>query len=190
MSAATLPRQKRSEGARLGATAFIELTRPHATAVARSILGSCDEVEDVVQEALLRAYTRLDTLRDRANIIGWISKVTRTVCFNMLRDRRPSVVDPGVAALAGDEGGSVEEAVVGEMIRCELVQVLGELPGLYCEPLTLFLVHGLSYQAIADRLGAPLGTVKGRIHRGRRLLLQGDQGRLLEELMGEARPAA
>ncbi|MBD3175397.1 MAG: sigma-70 family RNA polymerase sigma factor, partial [Armatimonadia bacterium] len=132
----------------------------------------------------------LDNLRDRANLVAWMRKVTRSVCCNMLRERRLTVVDPAMAALAGDERADVEEEVVGDMIRRELAQVLRELPGLYCEPLTLFLVHGLSYQAIADRLGAPLGTVKGRIHRGRRLLLQGDQGRLLEELMGEARPAA
>ncbi len=174
----------------LSPSTFVEMTRPHALAVARSMLGPSDDVEDVVQEALLRACVRLDDLRDRANLIAWMGQVTRTVCLNMLRKHRVTLVDPSVAAQRSDESSNVEERVFERFFSGQLSDLLGALPDLYARPMAMHLLEGMTYQAIAEALGVPLGTVKGRIHRGRRMLLRGGSGRAIRQLLDEARTAA
>lgn len=186
MSAAAI----QSSSSRLSPAAFVDMTRPHALAVARSMLGASDDVEDVVQEALIRAYTRVGALRDRGNLIAWMRQVTRTVCLNMVRQRRLTVLEPRMVELRRDEGMGVEEQVVDGCLSDQLRDLLAILPDIYAQPIAMYLLEGMPYKEIAETLGVPLGTLKGRIHRGRQMLLRGSSGRALREILGEALSAA
>ena len=162
MSAAAI----QSSSSRLSPAAFVDMTRSHALAVARTMLGASDDVEDVVQEALIRAYTRVGALRDRGNLIAWMRQVTRTVCLNMVRQRRLTVLEPRMVELRRDEGMGVEEQVVDGCLSDQLRDLLATLPDIYAQPIAMYLPGGCRIAETPDP--EPLGM--GRIHRGRQML--------------------
>ena len=117
-------------------------------------------------------------------------QVTRTVCLNMVRQRRLTVLEPRMVELRRDEGMGVEEQVVDGCLSDQLRDLLATLPDIYAQPIAMYLLEGMPYKEIAETLGVPLGTLKGRIHRGRQMLLRGSSGRALREILGEALSAA
>jgi RNA polymerase sigma-70 factor (ECF subfamily) len=142
--------------------------------------GSCQDAEDILQEALLGAYVtlshyppeRLRALKLRA----WLYKVTLNVFRNSKRGRQ-------LETLPLDQ--SIEEAVSttpGEDIRRpdllfedserlqELLQLLDRLPEHYRIPVICYYFEDLSYLEIAQLLDQPVGTIKSRLHRGLQLL--------------------
>lgn len=173
-------------------TARLESARPLVRAIAASILGPTEDIEDVVQEVLIRAHARLGDLRSPAGFLPWIREVARTVTLNWRRRslRAPMLfADPWTDGAAPGEIGersAVEAAAVQADTRHRLRSLLAALPPIYAEPLDLFVLRGLSYEAIAQRLGLPVGTVKGRLHRARRLLLEGPSGAAVRALLDGA----
>lgn len=161
---------------------------PHLDAVYRFALrltGSPSEAEDLVQDTFLRAYRAWDqyTLGTRAK--SWLF----TICRNAyLRQRERDVRrDERVAEAAQSEPEpelSVNEAPVfagradydpeGDFFRSlvddRVLLAIDGLPGEFREAVVLSDLQGLSYQEIADVLEVPLGTVKSRLFRGRKLL--------------------
>ena len=161
---------------------------PHLDAVYRFALrlaGSPSEAEDLVQETFLRAYRAWDqyTLGTRAK--SWLF----TICRNaFLRQRERDVRrDELVAEAAGDVGGSeggVRENPLftgradydpeGDFFRGlvddRILEAIDALPDDFREAVVLTDLQDLSYQEVAAILGIPLGTVKSRLFRGRKLL--------------------
>jgi RNA polymerase sigma-70 factor (ECF subfamily) len=163
----------------------IESLRPQVEAVVRHMLGRADDAEDVVQEALVRIYTRVGYVRHPESLDYWAARVARTVCLNWVRKRRDAAADPMVTCDMPDRRSDVEGLVLHRETVRSVAALLEALPAAYAEPLRMLVVDGLSYEAIASRLGVPLGTVKGRLHRGRRLLTSGSRGARLRAVLGE-----
>jgi len=159
---------------------------PHMDAVYRFALrlsGSRDAAEDLVQETFLRAYRSWDRYTPGTRCKSWLFTICRNVFLRQRErrqrhdeivaesvERRPGpfgVVNPVWAAAAEmDPEGEFFRSIVDDRIR----RAIQDLPGDYRAAVLLSDVEGLTYQEIAEVLEIPVGTVKSRLFRGRRLL--------------------
>jgi RNA polymerase sigma-70 factor (ECF subfamily) len=140
--------------------------------VALSLTRNHADAEDVVQEALLRAYRAIDRFDGRYPR-AWLLTIVRNAQINRVRRRRPELLrDPDVTmalvADTGDGGRSPEELVVDEGFDSRVEAAYGDLPEKFRRVVELVDLEGRSYQEAADILGVPTGTVMSRLHRARR----------------------
>jgi RNA polymerase sigma-70 factor (ECF subfamily) len=158
---------------------------PHMEAVYRFALRLCrgrqDEAEDLVQDTFLQAYRAWDSYTPGTNCRSWLF----TICRNRFlrqeerRGRRPEVVesqlDTTAEALAAGRYGPVdtvdpERGFWDSFIDAQVLSALDGVPTPFREVVVLSDVEGLTYPELAQVLGLPIGTVKSRLFRGRRLL--------------------
>lgn len=142
--------------------------------------GSVQDAEDVVQEALLRAYYALgDYPPERVRTLKlqpWLYKIALHVYYNRARQLKLQVVPLNVSedssSLDIEDDWRGQPDVVfedAEQVR-ELESLLATLPEQYRIAVSLYYFEELSYREIADLLNQPMGTVKSNLHRGVRLL--------------------
>ncbi|MBA4064040.1 MAG: RNA polymerase [Isosphaera sp.] len=158
--------------------AFEELVRRTARLVyARLYLdtGRADRAEDLVQETFLRAFRSVGGLADPAGFRPWLLAVARTVLLDDARRaaRRkrlaPVPAEVPVSALV-DGGPGPDEDAEREELRERVLAVLRSLPEEYRLPLTLRYLGGVETDDIGSQLGLTNGAVRGRLHRGLKLL--------------------
>ena len=118
------------------------------------------QVDDLVQEAFVRALERMHTLRDPRAFAGWLLAIARNCAADHLRSARPTVEVPEDLAA---EGRPDAEAF-------EVLDALRGLPEAYRETLALRLVEGMTGPEIARRTGLTEGSVRVNLHRGMRML--------------------
>lgn len=166
---------------------FEEEALPHLDAVYRFALrltGSGADAEDLVQETFLRAYRAWDQYTLGTKAKSWLF----TICRNAFlrgreRDtRRDELVTEAAATgstsdrsgetplFAGQADYDPEGDFFGSLVDEEVLEAVDELPDDFREAVILSDLQGLSYQEIARVLDVPLGTVKSRLFRGRRML--------------------
>jgi RNA polymerase sigma-70 factor (ECF subfamily) len=127
------------------------------------VTGDRHEAEDAVQEAFARASTRWSRLRHYDVPEAWVRRVAFNLAVSGIRHRRR-----GLAALLRlGPPPSVPEVDVADVA---LSEALTTLPLGQRQALVLHYLVGLPVQEVAVTLGVPLGTVKVRLHRGRRAL--------------------
>ena len=154
---------------------FEALALPHidaAYSLARWLARSPHDADDVVQDAMLRAYRAFDGFRGE-NIRAWLLAIVRNCWRNRAADvtRRGHEPLPGEdeRPLAMDEPGPEDEAVrASDRRRLDLL--IGRLPEDFRTVLVLREMHDMSYSEIAEATSAPIGTVKTRLARARGLL--------------------
>ena len=135
-------------------------------------LSGDDELDDVVQETFLRLLRIADRVDEGFNVSAWLHRVAINICLDELRRRRAvEVVDAEstepVLHLACRRAEQPEEAwEIGEARRI-LVRVAGTLPERQREAFVLREIQGLSYDAIARRLGMGVGAVETLLFRAR-----------------------
>ena len=129
--------------------------------IAVSYTASSADAEDAMQEALLRAWKRRDTLRNPAYFGTWLNRILINECKTLLRKRKLPTADlPNLAAPPPDEQAMA------------LRTALFALPEKYRVPLVLNLLEGYTLREIAAMLSLPVGTVKTRIARAKQKLEQ------------------
>lgn len=148
------------------------------------------DAEDVVAEAVERAWARLDELRDTAQFEGWMFRILNNTFVDAWRRRKSRQDREAVLDETGDEaGGSLEfslfqqlhqpfllwwgtpeERVLDSFLREDIQRALDALPDEYRLVIILVEVQGYSYKEAGDLLEIPLGTVRSRLNRGRGLL--------------------
>jgi len=140
--------------------------------VARRLTRSATEAEDLVQDALVRAYRgfhRFDGRHPRA----WLLTILRNTHINELRRRRPDLLEDEVAQrlpAIGPDGrvdGTAERALRDDfdpLVR----EALNSLSANHRAVIALVDLDGLTYEEAARLLGVPAGTVMSRLHRARR----------------------
>lgn len=143
---------------------------PNLRAFAVSLCGNLDLADDIVQEALLRAWTHLDTFQKGTNLRAWLFTIVRNSFHSHLRRRRK---DPSVSL---DEDDVLEMAhppeQPGWMDSRDLIKALRQLGPEQREALILVAVEGFSYEEVAQITDCPIGTVKSRVNRARNHLLE------------------
>ncbi len=122
--------------------------------------------EDVVQEALLRAWKSLDSLRDERKAKSWLITIIRREHARHYEGLRPELVDIDTLELADTEHSPVEAQAETDDLR----RLMGELAPEYREPLVLQVVVGCSCEEIAESMGLTRGAVLTRLFRARKRL--------------------
>ena len=146
------------------------------------------EVEDVTQEAFIKAYRALGKFRGDSAFYTWLYRIAANAAKNHLvaKGRRPGADATIEDAEGFGEGGMLSESASPEALAMggELAEVvesaLNALPGELKAALMLREFDGLSYDDIADVLGCPVGTVRSRIFRAREAIDQ----RVKEQISG------
>ena len=146
------------------------------------------EVEDVTQEAFIKAYRALGKFRGDSAFYTWLYRIAANAAKNHLvaKGRRPRADATIEDAEGFDEGGMLSESASPEALAMggELAEVvesaMNELPDELRSALMLREFEGLSYDDIADVLGCPVGTVRSRIFRAREAIDQ----RVKEQISG------
>jgi RNA polymerase sigma-70 factor (ECF subfamily) len=118
------------------------------------------DVDDLVQEVFIAAYTRIGELRDPAAFGGWIATIARNRATDYLRHAREQVELPD--ELPGGDAIEAETMAVLDIVR--------KLPEAYRETLLMRLVEGMSGAEIAERSGLTPASVRVNLHRGMKLL--------------------
>ena len=146
---------------------YAEKLRSHAL----YILRDAEEAHDVVQEVLIKAMREPRFFEEEFKIQAWLYRVTRNLCFNLVRDRRRrEVILYGQRRSEVAANDPLESVFEGERQR-EIMAAVDLLSAAHAEILTLRYYEDLSYAEIADRLGIRLGTVMSRLSRARERLL-------------------
>jgi RNA polymerase sigma-70 factor (ECF subfamily) len=134
--------------------------------------GDPDDAADLVQEVLLRVRRGLRTYRP-GSMEGWLWRITRNAFLDEVRRRRRRPSD----ALPDDlerrsqlAHPSAEDQLAAATLDDRIQQALLSLPFEYREAVVLCDLVGMSYEEIAQVTDVPVGTVRSRIHRGRRML--------------------
>jgi len=142
--------------------AFTRLYADYSRMVHAVLLGRVPrrDVDDLVQDVFVTAYTRIRELREPAAFGGWIATIARNRATDYLRQSREQVELPD--ELPGGDPIETETFAVLEVIR--------GLPEAYRDTLLMRLVEGMSGQEIADRTGLAPGSVRVNLHRGMKLL--------------------
>jgi len=157
-SAASLAVRAAREGDR---SAFGRLYQEFAPMVHGILLARVPpvEVDDLVQDVFLRAFTRIHSLRDEASFGGWLASITRNRANDYHRRPRevPEPLETDVEDARADSSQIEAEAILA-LIRT--------LPEAYRETLILRLVEGMTGPEIAARTGLTPGSVRVNLHRG------------------------
>ena len=167
------------EDARRGdKTAFGHLIEAYQGPVynlAYRMLGNSGEAEEAVQEAFIRAYTRLGSYDPAHKFSTWLLSITSNYCIDQIRKRRAVLLSldeplPPHPALHSDNNKGPEAEFIAQE-REELVQgLLSELPVEYRQAVVLRYWYDMSYEEIAELQQTTVSAVKSRLFRARRQL--------------------
>ncbi|MDX2350027.1 MAG: RNA polymerase sigma factor RpoE [Porticoccus sp.] len=135
-----------------------------------------DEVNDVVQEAFIKAYRALAKFRGESAFYTWLYRIAVNTAKNYLvaRNRRPPASDVDAGDADYYEGGqrlqdidSPENLLYRDELEAVVDQSIRDLPEDLRTAVTLREFEGLSYEEIAEVMDCPVGTVRSRIFRAR-----------------------
>jgi len=151
------------------------------------------EAEDLVQDASLLAFRAFHTFQQGTNFKAWFFRIMTNAFYsrhrkekheraNLSTEEVPALYLYARTAEAGMHGGDDDPAaaMMDRLDTEHVTEALDSLPTEYRVVATLYFIEDFSYQQIADVLECPVGTVRSRLHRGRRML-QKSLWRIAEE---------
>ncbi|MDR2883026.1 MAG: RNA polymerase sigma factor [Alistipes sp.] len=146
---------------------IIEEYSPRMLRLALGIVRRQDAAEDVVQDALVKAYERLGSWRGDSALSTWLYRIVYTTAVSSLRSSGRDILEPGVAMLsdtAADDGGDWE---ITEASIARMRLALEQLAPLDRTLVTLFHLEDRSVRDVAAICGESESNVKTRLHRAR-----------------------
>ena len=155
---------------------------PRVYNMARRMVRSDADAEDVTQDVLLQVVRKLPTFRGESALPTWLHRVTLNTAISHRRKRAVReehrsrdpfdiVIADEPTPVAGWDGASAPEAqVLSRETRSLIERAIAGLPPLYRTVFVLADVEGLPNAVIADRLGLSLPAIKSRLHRARQLM--------------------
>lgn len=163
--------------------AFDKEALPHMDALYRTALRMTknpEDAEDLVQEAYVKAYRFWDRFEPGSNCRAWLFKIMTNIFINNYRSKSRTPISVNVddiddnflygqlAALG--PGDNPERQLFAKIFDDDVKKAIEELPDDFRLVVVLSFLEGFSYQEIAEIADLQLGTVKSRLHRGRKLL--------------------
>ncbi len=161
---------------------FEDALIPHMTALynyALRMTNDPDDSKDLVQEAYMKAYWFFDKFEQGTNARAWLFRIMKNTYFNryrkeskepdkvdfdIIKDFYASITDPYVDA------NDLQDKILGHLFEDEVASALEELPADFRTVVILCDIEGYNYEDIADFVEIPIGTVRSRLHRGRKKL--------------------
>ncbi len=149
-----------------------------------------DEAEDVVAEAVGRAWARLGALRQPDQIEGWLFRILNNTFISRWRRKRcrqdleddldsPEQQEAGSAEFSFFQQlhhpfllwwGTPEQHVLDSLLQQDIQRAIDALPDVFRVIVVMVELEGYTYREVSEILGIPLGTVQSRLKRGRSLL--------------------
>lgn len=159
---------------------------PHLDAMHRTavrLTRTPADADDLVQDAVLKAYRFFDHYEAGTNVRAWLLKVMTNVFFSKYRR---DTLEAQVRALGDNDpvaDGWMSMATVGPsreperlaekgLLEANVLRAVNELPDDFRAVLVLADVEGLTYREVAESVGCPIGTVMSRLHRARRAVAE------------------
>jgi len=155
-----------------------EIVERHSDRVYRlayRLTGNRADAEDLTQEVFVRVFRSLDTYTP-GTFEGWLHRITTNLFLDQARRRqriRFDALSDERAARLRSASPEPHIAVADHTFDDDVERALASLPPDFRAAVVLCDVEGLSYEEISEILGAKLGTVRSRIHRGRAMLRKG-----------------
>lgn len=143
--------------------------------IARFVRDS-DDVQDVAQEAFIKAYRALKNFRGDSAFYTWMYRIAINTAKNHLVSAKRRATDSALDASEAEqyegadwlkEYATPEKEMLAEEIKRVVNNTISELPDDLKEAITLREMEGLSYEDIAEVMACPIGTVRSRIFRAR-----------------------
>ncbi|MBL6714852.1 MAG: sigma-70 family RNA polymerase sigma factor [Pseudomonadales bacterium] len=146
--------------------------RPRLKHLVMRTVKSVDDADDVVQDALLRAFRALPSFRGDAQFYTWLCRIAINVAKShvthpsrrLMRDAEPETEVPELTQFGP------EHDLASEQLQAVIFSALQALPEALRTALTLREFEGLSYEEIGHLMQTPVGTVRSRIFRAREAL--------------------
>lgn len=149
-------------------TALMDVT-PHLRAFARSLCGDPTQADDLVQDALLKAWNARESYTENTSFKAWTFTILRNSFYSeKRRSWRSTGLEPGVAEstlIASDDPDKGIELVA-------LRNALEHLPQDQREAIILIGAGGMAYEEAAEIVGCAVGTIKSRVSRARKALAE------------------
>jgi RNA polymerase sigma-70 factor, ECF subfamily len=150
------------------------------------VVGSAEEAHDVVQDAFVQAFLKLDSFHRSAAFYTWLYRIAFNLAVSRFRKTRPTISVERARELSGEEIAGRDPAPTERLERQErATQVQAALAALdenHRAVLVLREIDGCCYESIAEILDLPIGTVRSRLHRARMELRE-----LLKDVVQEER---
>jgi len=141
--------------------------------------GNENDARDLLQETYLKAFRFWDKYEKGTNIRAWLFRIMKNSYINRYRKetREPGMVDyedienfyDSIRADSTDTN-DLQAKLFGNLLSDEVTQALQSLPEDFRTVVILADIESLSYEEIAEFLNCPIGTVRSRLHRGRKML--------------------
>jgi RNA polymerase sigma-70 factor, ECF subfamily len=157
---------------------FEALANEHKDAVYRQMIRVCgnrEDAEDVLVEALLRAYRHLDQLRDLVAFRSWLAQIARRVCWQL--KKREALLPLLQLSAVGEEGRaipsqepSIEQQLALRQMKDLLWEAVRKLPPVYRSVYEMRDLQEIPGEEVARQLGISLAAMKSRLQRGRELV--------------------
>ena len=141
--------------------------------------GSKDDAQDLLQETFMKAFRFWDKFEKGTNMRAWLFRIMKNSYINRYRKetREPGMVDYDdienfYDSIRDDSTNSndLQKHMYSNMLNDEVTGALQALPGDFRTVVILCDTEGLTYDEIAEFLNCPIGTVRSRLHRGRKML--------------------
>lgn len=141
--------------------------------------GDKDDAHDLLQETFMKAFRFWDKYEKGTNIRAWLFRIMKNSYINRYRKetREPGMVDyddvENFYDLIRDDGtdsNDLQKRMFSNMLSDEVTEALQSLPEDFRTVVILCDIEGLMYDEISEFLNCPIGTVRSRLHRGRKML--------------------
>jgi RNA polymerase sigma-70 factor (ECF subfamily) len=161
---------------------FERQTTPHMEVLynyALRMTGNPEDARDILQETFLKAYRFWDKFEQGTNIRAWLFRIMKNTYINQYRKdvKEPEKVEYeeiekyyDIIRDESTDSTDLQEKMFGQLLDDDVSNALNELPEEFRTVVILCDIEGLSYEEIAEFIQVPIGTVRSRIHRGRKIL--------------------
>lgn len=157
-------------------------TRRRAYTMALQLTRNPSDAEDLMQETFIKAWKGFDSYMPGRPFLNWLLRIMQRAYLDSRRRENPirkaeslnSMISPNDGEVqeipVPDLGPTPDQELLQEEFRDQLYKALNELPDVYQNAIRMCDLEGMSYHEIAEIQQTTIGTVRSRIHRGRKLL--------------------
>lgn len=143
------------------------------------LTANADDASDLLQETFLKAYRFWDKFEQGTNLRAWLFRIMKNTYINLYRKevKEPDKVDYAEIESyynnirdESTDDNDLQQKIFGQLLDDDVSKALESLPEEFRTVVILCDIEGLAYEEIAEFLQIPVGTVRSRLHRGRKLL--------------------